>query len=422
MMSAWFFNIKEGISIAFSAIRENKVRAALTILGVAVGVFVVVTLSAAVHGINQSVAHDLESAGPSSFYMYRRPVSLATICDGTDDTCPWRRNPPITLNEAARISKLSEIRAVTSHIGTSAKFKYKNKEVTGAGLDGYSAGWLDADGGDITEGRDFTYAEATTGASIVVINDVMAQRLFGESDPLDKMIEIEGAPFKVIGLYHNVGSFLGKPSSSSAGNDPKAMIPLEAGKRQLGFRLRNLDLTIKPRPGIPRDEAIDAVTAMMRGQRGLRPSAPDNFAIITSDGLMAIYNGFFGVFFVIMIALSAVGLMVGGVGVIAIMMISVTERTREIGVRKALGATRKTILWQFLVEAATLTCIGATIGLVLGSIVAYLVNKFTPVPASTPPMAIVAALGVSAVTGIVFGMLPAARASRLDPVEALRYE
>jgi putative ABC transport system permease protein len=288
--------------------------------------------------------------------------------------------------------------------------------------DGYSAGWLAADGGDITEGRDFTYAEAMTGANVVVINDVMAKRLFGESDPLDKDIEIAGHPFRVIGLYHNLGSFLGKPSSSSAGNDPKAFIPLEAGKRQLGFVLRRLDLTIKPVAGVTRDQAIDAVTALMRGSRGLRPNAPDNFSIITSDGLMAIYNGFFGVFFIIMIALSAVGLMVGGVGVIAIMMISVTERTREIGVRKALGATRKTILWQFLVEAATLTCIGASIGLIAGTGVAFLVNKFTPVPASTPPMAIVAALGVSAVTGIVFGMLPAARASRLDPVEALRYE
>jgi putative ABC transport system permease protein len=422
MISSWLYNISEGVKIAISALIENKVRAALTILGVAVGVFVVVTLSAAVHGINASVAKDLESAGPTSFYMYRRPVSLATICDGTDDTCPWRRNPPITLTEANRISKLPEIAAVTSHIGAGGKFKYKDKEISQGGLDGYSAGWLAADGGDITEGRDFTYAEALTGASVVVINDVMAKRLFGESDPLEKTIEIEGHPFKVIGLYHNLGSFLGKPSSSSAGNDPKAFIPLEAGKRQLGFVLRRLDLTIKPVAGVSRDQAIDAVTALMRGTRGLRPSAPDNFAIITSDGLMAIYNGFFGVFFIIMIALSAVGLMVGGVGVIAIMMISVTERTREIGVRKALGATRKTILWQFLVEAATLTCIGASIGLIAGSGVAYLVNKFTPVPASTPPMAIVAALGVSAVTGIVFGMLPAARASRLDPVEALRYE
>ena len=421
-LSSWFFNVTEGIGIAFDAIRQNKVRAALTILGVAVGVFVVVTLAAAVHGINASVAKDLESAGPTSFYVYRRPVSLATICDGTDETCPWRRNPPITLNEADRIAKLPEIAAVTTHIGAGAKFKYKDKEINQAGLDGYSAGWLAADGGDIIAGRDFTYAENLTGASVVVINEKMAERLFKDSDPLDKTINIEGKPFKVIGLYHNVGSFLGKPSSSTAGRDPKAIIPLQAGKRQLGFQLRRLDLTVKPHAWVSRDQAIDAVTAFVRGHRGLRPSAPDNFAIITSDGLMAIYNGFFGVFFVIMIALSAVGLMVGGVGVVAIMMISVTERTREIGVRKALGATRRTILWQFLVEAATLTCIGATIGLTLGSAVAYLVNRFTPVPASTPPMAIVAALGVSAVTGIVFGMLPAARASRLDPVEALRYE
>ena len=421
-LSSWFFNVTEGIGIAFDAIRQNKVRAALTILGVAVGVFVVVTLAAAVHGINASVAKDLESAGPTSFYVYRRPVSLATICDGTDETCPWRRNPPITLNEADRIAKLPEIAAVTTHIGAGAKFKYKDKEINQAGLDGYSAGWLAADGGDIIAGRDFTYAENLTGASVVVINEKMAERLFKDSDPLDKTINIEGKPFKVIGLYHNVGSFLGKPSSSTAGSDPKAIIPLQAGKRQLGFQLRRLDLTVKPHAWVSRDQAIDAVTAFVRGHRGLRSSAPDNFAIITSDGLMAIYNGFFGVFFVIMIALSAVGLMVGGVGVVAIMMISVTERTREIGVRKALGATRRTILWQFLVEAATLTCIGATIGLTLGSAVAYLVNRFTPVPASTPPMAIIAALGVSAVTGIVFGMLPAARASRLDPVEALRYE
>jgi putative ABC transport system permease protein len=420
--SSWIFNITEGIGIAFDAIRANKVRAALTILGVAVGVFVVVTLSAAVHGINASVAKDLESAGPTSFYMYRRPVGLATICDGTDDTCTWRRNPPITMDESRRIEGLEEIAAVTSHIGSQHKFKYKDKEISSAGLDGYTAGWLEADGGDIVAGRDFTYAENTTGANIAVINKKMAERLFGDSDPLDKMIDIDGKPFKVIGIHYNKGSFLGKPTSSSAGSDPKAIIPLEAGRRHLGFQLRRLDLTIKPHSWVPRDQAIDAVTALIRGQRGLRPSMPDNFAIITSDGLMEIYDGFFGVFFVIMIALSAVGLMVGGVGVIAIMMISVTERTREIGVRKALGATRKTILWQFLVEAATLTCVGASIGLALGSLVAFMVNKFTPVPASTPPMAIVAALGVSAVTGIVFGMLPAARASRLDPVEALRYE
>jgi putative ABC transport system permease protein len=421
-LSSKIFNITEGVGIAFDAIRSNKVRAALTILGVAVGVFVVVALSAAIHGINASVAKDLESAGPTSFFVYRRPISLASVCDGTDETCPERRNPPITMAESDAIARLPEVLAVTPHVGGSSKVRYKDRETNGVGVDAYAATWFDIAGGEITEGRNFTYAENTTGARVVVINDKLAEQLFPGSDPLDKSIIIGGVPFKVLGVYHNVSSFLGKPNSSSAGNDPRAIVPLETGARNLDMHMRRLDLTVKPRASVGQTEAIDAVTTLIRGQRGLRPGAPDNFAVVTSETLLSVYNGFFGVFFLVMISLSAVGLMVGGVGVIAIMMISVTERTREIGVRKALGATRSTILWQFLVEAATLTCVGAAIGLVGGSIVAYLVNRFTPVPASTPPMAIVAALGVSAVTGIVFGLLPAVRASRLDPVEALRYE
>jgi putative ABC transport system permease protein len=183
-----------------------------------------------------------------------------------------------------------------------------------------------------------------------------------------------------------------------------------------------MDLTVKPRSTIDPAEAIDDVTALLRGMRGLKPSQDNTFSVVTSDKLLEVFNGFFGMFFLVMIALSAVGLMVGGVGVIAIMMISVTERTREIGVRKALGATRRTILWQFLVEAATLTSIGAAIGLAAGTGVAVLIHRLTPIPASTPPGAIVGALVSSAVTGILFGMLPAYRAASLDPVAALRYE
>ncbi|CAN5174947.1 ABC transporter permease [soil metagenome] len=416
------FTILEGVGIALDAIRSNKVRAALTILGVAVGVFVVVALSSATHGINRSVAKDLESAGPTSFYVYRRPVSLTEVCDGTDDTCPWRRNPPLTLAEARGIAGLSSVEAVTAHIGDNSPIKYKDKLLPSVGRDAYSYNWIDVDGGDLVSGRNFTYAEDRSGARVVVINQTLATELFGESEPLGKEIQLNGVPFTVIGLYHNVASFLGKPTASSQGSSPRAIVPLESARRHLNTWMRRLDLTVKPAAGVAQPEAIDEVTAYLRGQRGLRPGAANDFAIVTSDQLMEIYNGFFGVFFLIMIALSGVGLLVGGVGVIAIMMISVTERTREIGVRKALGATKATILWQFLVEAATLTSIGAALGLIGGTIVAGLIKSLTPVPAETPPAAIVGALVASVVTGMVFGMLPAIRAARLDPVEALRHE
>lgn len=167
---------------------------------------------------------------------------------------------------------------------------------------------------------------------------------------------------------------------------------------------------------------MDDVTAAMRASRGLRPSEPNNFALVTQDRMMEVFNSLFGTLFAVGIALSAVGLLVGGVGVVAIMMISVTERTREIGVRKALGATRATILWQFLVEAATLTSIGAGVGLLLGSGVAAIIRNNTAIPAEVPVSAVALSLAAAACTGVLFGMMPAVRASRLDPVEALRHE
>ncbi len=414
--------VTEGVKIAFSALRANKVRAGLTIMGVAVGVFVVVALSSVVKGVNESFARDIEAAGPTSFFVYRRPVGGFNVCDGTDETCPERRNPMITMDEVRMLERLPRIRSVTAHVALREPFRYRDRQEN-AGIEAYSANWTDVDAGDIYPGRSFTSAEYAAGAKVVILNTKLAQRLFYESDPLDKRVLIAGVEFTVIGIYDYTASPMGTPTSATDGNDPKAIIPWTTGKTALNMWTLGNNLIVRPRVGVTTEEGVDDVTAALRAARGLRPSQKSNFEIVTQDRLMEIYNQLFGTFFVVGLALSSVGLVVGGVGVIAIMMISVTERTREIGVRKALGATRATILWQFLVEAVTLTSIGASVGLILGIGTAIGIRTAWPeIPAATPLSSVAAALLASCVTGILFGMLPAMRAAKLDPVAALRHE
>ncbi len=411
-MSARLYNVGEGVRIALDSLRSNRVRAGLTILGVAVGVFVVVVISGVVHGINTSVARDFEATGPTTFFVSRYPITFEA-CDGTEDTCAWLRNPPISWDEVDRLAELEDAAAVGVQMNWSGAFKYRDKSLPSAAIEAYTANWSMFGAPDMLPGgRVFTDQEFRSAARVVVLNTTMAERLFADSDPLDKTISINGVQFRVIGVYKDRASFL------AGGDRAKGVMPVTTLQRSLNVRRSDMGLVVKPRAGIARDVMVDQVTATLRAVRGLRPSQESNFAIITQDKLMETYDRIFGTIFGVMIALSAVGLIVGGVGVVAIMTISVTERTREIGVRKALGATRFTILWQFLVEAVTLTGIGAVCGLALG----WLVTAVIPFDASIPPMAIVAALIASAFTGILFGMIPAARAARLDPVEALRHE
>jgi putative ABC transport system permease protein len=414
-ISVRLYNLIEGVGIAVESLRANRVRAALTILGVAVGVFVVVIISAAIHGINQSVAKDLESAGPTTFFVSRYPISFEA-CDGTDDTCKWRHNPRLTYTDDKALNALSTVRAAGARLQMNKEVRYKDRVLPGTDVTGFTANWTIDGGGDLYPGRSFTEGEAANGDHLVVINDEMAKKLFGDSDPLDKSVTIGGIPFQVIGIYHYQASFL------AGGNRPRAIVPFEAAFRVLHASFNDVGISVVPRAGVTRDEAQDEVIAVMRARHALRPAADNDFAIITQDKLFETYNSIFGMFFLVMIVLSAIGLLVGGVGVVAIMMISVTERTREIGVRKALGATRATILWQFLVEAVTLTAIGAVLGLIAGGVMSAVISAATPIQASIPPLAILAALVASAVTGVVFGMLPAVRASRLNPIDALRYE
>lgn len=409
------YSMFEGVVIAFDSIRTNKVRAGLTILGIAVGVFVVTVMSAAVHGINQGVSSSIAAAGPTTFFISRWPAEI-TSCNGSADSCPWRRNKPLTLANAHDIRALPSIAGVTAHISTSTPIKYADRELPSVTVEAYSPEWFNVSGGDIGPGRNFTGDEYEAGANVILINNKIVDKLFLGGEALGKEVRLSGGVFRIIGIYNPVANVF------DSGDRGKIVMPITTAQRKLNVAIAWLDLTVKPRDGVKRDVAMDETIATLRTVRHLRPSSVNDFFTATPEKILELYDRIVGVFFLVMMILSAIGLLVGGVGVIAIMMISVTERTREIGVRKALGATRMTILWQFLVEAATLTTIGAMAGLIVGGALTIVIRTTTPIQAATPPLAIAAALGAAAFAGIVFGMLPAIRAASLDPVAALRHE
>ena len=406
----------EGMGIALAALRANKVRAILTISGVAIGVMVVMVIAAMISGINRGVSGMLEELGPRNFFVFRFFQGGVVVSDGSDEMSPWRRNPPLTAVEATRLAALPSIRFVAIRDETSAAVEADDERLPSVNVVGVSSEWVEVSGGDIYPGRSYTRAEDFAAARVAVVSAKLAERLYGPLDPIGRTVRIAGMPYTVLGVHTP------PPDLFGSGNRPFVVVPYGTYEKHVPHWRGWLQFLVAPAEAVPVDQAIDDVTTVLRSMRGLKPSEDNTFAVVTQDRLLDAWNQMTGVFFFVMIILSSVGLMVGGVGVVAIMMISVTERTREIGVRKALGATRREILWQFLVEAATLTLVGGAIGMALGGGIAVLVERLTPIPASVPIWSVVLALGASALTGIGFGLYPAARAARLDPVDALRYE
>jgi putative ABC transport system permease protein len=408
----WF----EGVGIALDSLRSNKLRAALTILGIAIGVMVVMVIAAMVSGINRGVTDIFEQAGPRTFYVFRFFQGGVVVSDGSDEMSPWRRNPPLTVEEADRLSELPSINFVVLDEGAGAPMAAGTRELAQVNVRGVGVNWLRVSGGDVFPGRSFTDVEYEAHARVVVPNQKLASELFGALDPIGRRLKIAGEPYEVIGVYSPPPDLFGD------GNRPRAVVPHSTFDKYIPHWRGWMNFLISPAPDVTLSQAIDDVTARLRALRGLRPGHESNFTVVTQDKLLETWDSVTRVFFLVMIALSSVGLLVGGVGVVAIMMISVTERTREIGVRKALGARRREILWQFLVEAATLTLVGGVVGMIAGGLIAFIVNSATPIPAAVPLWSVVVAVIASILTGIGFGMYPAARAARLDPVEALRYE
>jgi putative ABC transport system permease protein len=408
--------LAENLGIALDTLRANKLRSSLTVLGVVIGVSTVMAMAAIVQGIREQIVHTIEIAGPTTFYV----IKYFSQTPLNPDQLPKevRIRPDLIPREAERIARLPEVDYSAIWAQLFGRLEYRGARTQMITFFGADERYQEVQGGELVAGRWFTPAEMASGAPVVVLDEGMARRIFGHIEPLGARVQVAGRPAQVIGLYVPPENIFAPP-----GQEIGAIIPFRTADQQYTIDKTNaLWIVVKPRAQVTVADAQDAVTVAMRNMRSLRPGEPNTFDMITQDQILDTFNKLTGVFFLVMIVLSSVALLVGGIGVMAIMMVSVTDRTREIGVRKALGATRRDILVQFLIEAATLTGIGGAIGIGFGLVFGQLVTRAMDIEADVPVWSAALAATVSIAIGIVFGLLPANRAARLEPVEALRYE
>ena len=405
-------SFREGAVLAIDQLRANKFRSGLTILGIVVGVATVMFISAMIQGIRSSVTSEMEAVGPKNFMVMRYNFNTTQSSDGRG----WEDNEPVSVQEARRLARLPAIRRAMIGLDMNAEFVNGRQRLASVAIAGRENGWASYSNATVSSGHDMLPNDVQSGAPVVLLSTKLAETLYGALDPVGRTVRINSKAFEVIGVV-NMGDNVFSALQSNI-----AIMPWSTMIKHLGAWDGNMVAFVEPTASASQEEAIDQVITLMRTTRGLGPAEENNFAVVRQEEFLETFNRITGVFFLVMVALSSVGLMVGGVGVIAIMMIAVTERTREIGIRKAIGATKREILWQFLFESVTVTCIGAIISMALGAGGAFLIAAFTPVPAAVPFGAVVAALAMAAIAGVLFGMWPAWRAAQMDPVEALRYE
>jgi putative ABC transport system permease protein len=403
----------EVFRLALGSLRANKLRGGLTILGIVIGITSVVGMVSLVEGLNRSMQGQLDSLGSDVIRVRRWDpgVFVGSIPDSL------RKRARMDDDDAEEIRRsCPSVLAVTAHVETRQRLRYSGEQSRITEVLGIDRYFMLVHPRTIEDGRGFTDAELTGGARRVVLGRELVEELFPGLDPVGETVQIGGQKFGVVGVLAGRGNFLGQSL------DREVLIPRAALERYFGTRRQRVRIAARPlgagRVEIAKGEMIEA----LRRSRGLRPQDDNDFALVTQENLLSLYNQITGAFFVVMVAIASVALLVGGIGVMNIMLVSVTERTREIGVRKALGATRRQILLQFLGEAVVLTAVGGAIGILLGVLAGRLVDLLSPLPAYVPLWTYLVALSVSGGVGLFFGSWPALRAARLDPVEALRHE
>jgi putative ABC transport system permease protein len=408
-------NVDEGIGIALGALRTNKLRSSLTILGVVIGVATVMAMASIVEGIRSQIFNAMNTAGPTAFYVVR----FFSQTPLNPDNLPYevRIRPVLDQSDAKAVREVPEIQYAGLWVQLFQRLEYQGVSTQTVTVYGADEHYMDILGGTLLRGRFFSPGELH-GDPVVVLEEESAGRLFGRIDPLGKPIRVGGVALTVIGLYQRPANIFEPP-----GQQIGAVLPFETARRNYRYDETNgLFISAKGWPSVPVLRAKDLTIAALRKARRLRPAVPNTFDVITQDQILDTVSSLTSAFFGVMVALSSVALLVGGIGVMAIMMVSVTDRTHEIGLRKALGATRQEILWQFLVEAATLTLIGGLIGIAVGLGLGQVLKQALDLQSGVPLWSAVLATLVSILIGLAFGLLPANRAARMDPVEALRHE
>ena len=404
--------ILDAIGIALGAIWAAKLRSFMTVLGNIVAVTSIVTVVSLIQGMNAMVADAIiTDIGADSFTIQRMPPIRSR-----DDEERTRNNPLITLDEADVIRASSpSVDAVVAQAGRNATVNYREEEIENVRVEGVTSAYLDFSTFTAGHGRMMSATEVDRNRPVALIGPDLAASLFGDADPLDKVIRISGVHFRVVGV--------GEPKGAIFGNsqDNYAVIPLGAYMKVFGAR-QSLQLMVKPVSPEVLQVAMDEATVALRVHRRLQPAEPDNFGIFTSDTILNLYRQATNGIFAVLVGVVALSLLVGGIVIMNIMLMVVSERTREIGLRKALGAKRRDILSQVLTESVTLSIIGGVIGIALGFLLALGISAVSPLPARLEPWSIALGVGITAIVGLFFGAYPASRAARLEPIEALRRE
>jgi putative ABC transport system permease protein len=405
---------RENVVLAFDTLRVSKLRSGLTMLGVIIGVATVMTMGTIVNGVQTEILHTIEVAGPTTFYVMR-----ANFQGDPNNLPPGMRNRP-ELDEVAaeRIAALPSIAYAGIWAQLQERLEYGSIRTQPMAVFGADDGFAMIQGGDLTDGRWFTRSELHAGARVAVIGKEQADFLFHGLTAIGKDIKVGGVSAQVIGVWQPPDNVFAPPGQSTG-----AIIPYRFASHALAFnRKQQQMIPIKPRSTSTVEEAQSDVTVALRELRHIKPGETNSFDMITQDQILASFNSISSAFFLVMMVLASVALMVGGIGVMAVMMVSVTARTREIGVRKALGATRGDILAQFLVEAATLSGIGGLLGIVVGLLAGRGGMLLMHITGDPPVGLTLTAVAVSVGIGLVFGVMPALKAARLNPIDALRYE